>query len=329
MSDQSLNMTEAVGVLEDLMDDNGFIDEQDAENFEDAEVTQPSDDDEEVSDTVEEEEASDEQEEDEEQEDEDEESESEEDQETEEKLFEIEIDGETYEVNEEELLSGYLRNEQLVKRQSELEAEYQEKTTELEQHQVQLLSRLEELTLEGNLALQKYKNVNWEHLKQSDPESYRIARLEYIEAEEEAKRRNAERDQLRAMHAEAQKLRHEAYLKTQFAIAEKLIPEIKNEEFVSKLVDYGKSIGFTEQEIQSIGDAKVLFLMNQARLYAESQVKRKAAQEKVSKDLPPVIKPGVPRTVAQEGNRKVRDLQNRLKSTNDLRDAARLLEHFV
>lgn len=317
-----LSVVEATSTLEDLLDDDGFLPEENPNPQEEEEVIEDEESNEEEQE-VEDEES------DAEEEAEDEPKDKPED-ESEDTLYEIEIDGELYEVNEEELVSGYLRNEQLVKRQQEVEEQYQAKQNELEQTQQQLLDRLEELTLEGNVALQKFRNVNWERLRNENPEAYKEARLDYIEAQEIAQKRESQRQQLLAMHQQAQTIKHEAYLKAQRSLAEKLIPEINDQEVVQKIVDYGKGIGFSEQEIQSIADAKILFLLNQSRLYSESQLKRKEAKEtKVSKDLPPVIKPGAPRSVAQENGRKERDLKAQLRNTTSLRDAAKLLEHFV
>ena len=318
---ESIDVFEGASALVDLMNDDGFT-EVDELNF--VKQVDPEDEDEDEVDEVEAEEDEEEPED----EPEDEESEEEED-EGESELFEVEIDGEVYEVNEEELLSGYLRNETLVKRQNELEEEYQAKTVELETDRQRLAEQLDALLLEGNVTLQKYRNVDWNALKQEDPESYRQARLEYIEAQEVAQFHTQRRNQLAELDAQAKQLRHNAYLKSQHQLAEKLIPELKEEGFVDNLLKYGKSIGFTEDDIRGISDAKALFILNQARLYAESQVKRKEAHVKVSKDLPPVIKPGAPKTKAQEGSHSAKIAREKLGKTHSLRDAAAVLLDFV
>lgn len=315
---EAIDVFEGASALVDLMNDDGFT-EVDELNF--VKQVDPEDEDEDEIDEVE----TEEDEEDPEDESEDEESEDE----GESELFEVEIDGEVYEVNEEELLSGYLRNETLVKRQNELEEEYQAKTVELETDRQRLAEQLDALLLEGNVTLQKYRNVDWNALKQEDPESYRQARLEYIEAQETAQFHTQRRNQLAALDAQAKQLRHSAYLKSQHQLAEKLIPELKEEGFVDNLLKYGKSIGFTEDDIRGISDAKALFILNQARLYAESQVKRKEAHVKVSKDLPPVIKPGAPKTKAQEGSHSAKVARAQLGKTHSIRDAAAVLLDFV
>lgn len=321
------DITEAIGQLDSILDENGWVAPEGDIEFVKVEVDEDGEPVEEVEEEETEEVKA-------ELEEESEEDESEEDgeaeEESEDELFEIEIDGEVYEVNKEELYSGYLRNEELVKRQTELESKVQEREAELEAEQARVADYLEQLLLEGNVVIQKYRNIDWENLKAEDPETYRQARLEFIEAQEQQQARAARRDQIVNMHKKAQEIKHQAYLQSQHKLAEQLIPELKQEGFADQLISFGKSIGYTEDEIKSISDAKALFVLNQARLYAESQVRKKAALEKkVSKDLPPVVKPGAPKTKAQESSKQRREAIGKLKTTHSLRDAASVLMDFV
>lgn len=321
------DITEAIGQLDSILDENGWVAPEGDIEFVKVEV----DEDGEPVEEVEEEETEEVEAELEEESEEDEsEEEGEAEEESEDELFEIEIDGEVYEVNKEELYSGYLRNEELVKRQTEVESKLQEREAELEAEQARVADYLEQLLLEGNVVIQKYRNIDWESLKAEDPDTYKQARLEFIEAQEQQQARAARRDQIVNMHKKAQEIKHQAYLQSQHKLAEQLIPELKQEGFADQLISFGKSIGYTEDEIKSISDAKALFVLNQARLYAESQVRKKAALEKkVSKDLPPVVKPGAPKTKAQESSKQRREAIGKLKSTHSLRDAASVLMDFV
>ncbi len=320
------DITEAIGQLDSILDENGWVAPEGDIEFVKVEV----DEDGEPVEEVEEEETEEVEAELEEESEEDESEEDAEEESGEEELFEIEIDGEVYEVNKEELYSGYLRNEELVKRQSDLEETIQAKEAELEAEQARVADYLEQLLLEGNVVIQKYRNIDWESLKAEDPDTYKQARLEFIEAQEQQQARAARRDQIVNMHKKAQEIKHQAYLQSQHKLAEQLIPELKQEGFADQLISFGKSIGYTEDELKSISDAKALFVLNQARLYAESQVRKKAALEKkVSKDLPPVVKPGAPKTKAQESSKQRREAIGKLKTTHSLRDAASVLMDFV
>lgn len=245
-------------------------------------------------------------------------------------LFDIEIDGEEYEVNLPELKEGYLRSEELARRTTELETEYQEKISSVEAREAALAAELESLVLTQSVELQRYRNVDWEALKRDDPEQYRNLRIQAIDAQEQVQKLSQRRADIQRLHNQAQAIRQEAYLKDQREIAKRLIPDFEKPEFQQSVLQYGKQIGYTEEEIQGISDARQLLILNQARLFAESQVRRKAALEKKeSKDLPPAIKPGAPKTKTQEEGRKSKHLRSKLNQTHDLRDAAAVLLDYV
>lgn len=321
-----IDTIDAADIIEANLDDNGWLRQDSDIEFVKSEV----DEDGEPVEVEEEEDSEEESEEDTNDEEVDSEDEESEEGSTEEELFEIEIDGETYEVNKEELYAGYLRNEELAKRRAEVEEAVQAKETELETERQRLVDALDAVLLEGNVTLQKYRNVDWEGIKATNPEGYKQARLEYIEAQEQQQQRESRRNAILQMQQQAQAIKHQAYLQSQHKLAAQLIPELKEEGFADKLVSYGKTIGYTEEDIRSISDAKSLFILNQARLYAESQVRKKAALEKkVSKDLPPVVKPGAPKTNAQEDSRRRKETLARLGKTKSVRDAAAVLLDFV
>ena len=323
---EGANVVDTASQLEALMDDNGdFVETEEVQDEGHQGVTEGH-----VEDFEEEEESEETTEEETEEEESEEESEEEE---TEGELFEVTIGEDVYEVNLEELTAGYLRNEDLLKRHQDLEAEYQEKLDAAEQERSQLIGTLQQLTLANDVGLQKFQNVNWDQLKAKDPEAYKDALVEFTEAQRQAQLVKGRQSELQKIHQKAQEIKHAAYLKQQQEVAQRLIPELANEEtrqgFTDAIVKYGKSIGYTEDDLLSIADAKALFVLDQARKYSEMKTKHQTAKEKVSKDLPQAIKPGTPKTKGQEQTRRTKELQARFKSSHDIRDAAALLEAHV
>lgn len=242
----------------------------------------------------------------------------------EDKLFDIRIGEDDYEVNLEELKTGYLRNEDLIARRTELESEYDERVSELEQTQQELLEELQRTAVFALGNANKYDQVNWQQLKQQDPEQYSKLRLEALEAKEQSDAILKRRNDVSLMAAKAQEIKQQARLQSQTKLAKELIPEMTTDpDFGKKLVAYGKQIGYTELEISSIDDARQLAVLNQARLYAESQVRRKEALEKkVTKELPPVMKPGAPRTTSSEMSKKTKQARQRLGNERSVDAAA-------
>lgn len=242
----------------------------------------------------------------------------------EEQLIEIEIGDDVYEVNLEELKSGYLRNESYVARQVELEDQFAAKQEEVEQTRAQLLEEIEAYAVTALSNANAYDQVNWNQLKQQDPEQYQRLRLEALEAREQANGVIQRRATIRGMQQEAQRLRHEAYVKTQSELAQKLIPELSTDkEFGAKLIKYGKEVGYTEDDIRSIADARQLAVLNDARQWRESQARRKGALEKIETvEVKPVLKPGATTPKTNEATKKVKASHQRLQKEQSIEAAA-------
>lgn len=262
-------------------------------------------------------------------EDDEEESEEEESEVVEDPLFDIVIDGEEYEVNLEELKSGYLRQEELVKAKVELEELVSNKEYELLSEREKLIENYNQLILEDGVNLEQFKNIDWERFRQQDPEQYREWRIRYVEAQEVLQRKVARRDQIAAIHNKQQELRHQAYVSQQAKLAKELIPEIEQDDFIDSLVAYGESVGFTKEEILNIADAKSLFVLKQAMENSKASAARQAALEKRTKVVPKVVKPGQRTSQADETRGKQNQLRAKLNTTHSMKDAAAVLLDFV
>lgn len=317
---EPMDVLDAADLFGDLVDENGYMPgDEDFQGVEPEETTEEVVEEEET--TEEEDEAEDEDEGGSEESDEDE-SEDESD-EGEEKLIEIQIGDEIYEVNEEELKAGYLRNEALVARTTELETQYNQRFQEVAEKEVQVLAELDALLMLQNADAAKFRNVNWQELKTLDPEKYSELRLEYLDAQEKQQVLSERKAQLQSLHQQAERIKHEAHLREQHSIALKLLPELEKPEFQQELVSYGKELGFTEDEVRGIADARQLVLLNQARLYARSQLRRKEAlEQKVPKGVPKVTKPGAPQATGQVKAKQTRAAAEGLKKSGGIRDAA-------
>lgn len=330
-----LNTNDAAGSIEDLIDDNGWLpgdEEYEAPVVEaTAEEEDETDDAEPDADTDEGSEE-DGEEDDAEVSDEEEPEEPEEDKSetiSDETLVDIQIGEDTYEVNFAELRAGYLRNEDYANKVQAHEAEYDSKLSALEVREAELAEelRLASVMVAGDL--NAYEQINWAGLKNADPAKYQELRVEYVEARERAAQVEARRQSIAGMHTEAQKLRHQAYLKGQMALADSIVPGWREPKFLEDLVAFGKSVGHTEEEIRGISDARHLLVLNQAKLYAESQVRRKEAMDKkVKTNLPPVNKPGAVKEKTSTDRRVVKNAQAAFQRDKSVESAAALLMNF-
>lgn len=245
-------------------------------------------------------------------------------------LVDIEIDGEAYEVNLTELKSGYLRQEEFTKRVTELEQKATEFQEQVSEREVALQRELEmaQVILAGDLS--KYDQIDWNRLKTEDPANYQKLRLEAIDAKESLQGLQNRRNQIQSLHEEAQKIKQSVHVKAQIELATKLMPEFKDATFRDGLINYGKDIGYTEDELYSMTDARQLLLLNQARLYAEGQVRRKeAVAKKATKELPPVVKAGAPKAKGSESKQAIKLASQRFAKEHSVEAAAALFEQTV
>lgn len=258
---------------------------------------------------------------------EDEEGEPEETQEIDdEALVDIKIGDDEYEVNILELKSGYLRNEDYVNKVAAHEKEYLEKSVQIEQLEAQLAEELQHVAVIVTGDLAKYDRINWAALKDADPAQYNALRVEATEAKEQAAALIERKNTIQKMHQKAQELRNQAYVKSQIEIAEKIVPGFREPAFFEALVSHGKDIGYSQDEIESIADARQLFLLNASRLYAESQVRKKSAMDKkVKTDLPPVVKPGVAKDKTSTDRQVVKNAKAVFQRDRSVDSAAALL----
>lgn len=245
-------------------------------------------------------------------------------------LVDIEIDGEAYEVNLTELKTGYLRQEEFTKRVTELEQKAVEFQEQVSEREVELQRELEmaQVILAGDLS--KYDQIDWARLKTEDPTNYQKLRLEAIDAKESLQGLQNRRNQIQSLHEEAQKIKQAVHVKSQIELATKLMPEFKDATFRDGLINYGKDIGYTEDELYSMTDARQLLLLNQARLYAEGQVRRKeAVAKKATKELPPVVKAGAPKAKGSESKQAIKLASARFAKDHSVESAAALFEQTV
>lgn len=209
------------------------------------------------------------------------------------KLYDIEIDGETYEVNLPELTSGYLRNEEYVKRSTALEAAHNERVAALEVKEAELLREIEGYAVQGIAELRQYDQLDWNKLKNEDPEGYQSKRLEFLDKRDAVQHQINRRGQIQALQNKAAEIKHQAYLESQRKQVTELLPDFDKPEFQTGLVKFADSIGITEDEVRGIADAKHLLILDMARRFAEGQIKKKEVlNRKVTQDLPEVLKPG-------------------------------------
>ena len=250
------------------------------------------------------------------------------------RTYTVKIDGKDTEVTEDELLSGYSRQADYT-RKSQVLAEQRKKMDEelaaTQQERQQYQSQLEQFKLQADSKLEEFKSVDWVKLKEEDPMEYALKRDQYRELQEN-KRLIAEEQQNLAQkqQAEMQTKWNEELARQQEVMAQRL-PEWNDPEKGPKLKQNIKSFamkkGFTEQEVDSLIDARSVDVLHKAMMY-ENLLEAKINQKK-AKVVPKVQKPGTPSTKSEVNSEKVKQTRARLKKTGRVDDAALAIKSLM
>ena len=250
------------------------------------------------------------------------------------RTYTVKIDGKDTEVTEDELLSGYSRQADYT-RKSQVLAEQRKKMDEelaaTQQERQQYQSQLEQFKIQADSKLEEFKSVDWTKLKEEDPMEYALKRDQYRELQEN-KRLVAEEQQNLAQkqQAEMQTKWNEELARQQEVMAQRL-PEWNDPEKGPKLKQNIKSFalkkGFTEQEVDSLIDARSVDVLHKAMMY-ETLLEAKISQKK-AKVVPKVQKPGAPSTKSEVNSEKVKQTRARLKRSGRVDDAALAIKSIM
>lgn len=248
---------------------------------------------------------------------------------SEEPVYTVTIDGTAYEVTQDELIQGYQRNADYTRKTQELAAEKAQSSDFVERSKKDVeakLAKLDQLNQAAQAQLQQeYAQVDFEKLYEEDP--VEAARLEH-----KMRKKN---EQLQQVQEQTQKLQMEEfnkYLEEQQRQMTVKIPEMthpeKGPQFRKQMRDYLSSVGFNNQEIDSVYDHRYVMLVKDAMSYrnlqkAKPQIKKKAV------NAPKVVKGGVSKSKGQQAAEAKRQQLSRLKKTGKVADAAKIFRSLV
>lgn len=233
-----------------------------------------------------------------------------------------------------EVLDGYKRSQTL---QQELEqarkvapipAEFEQQLQQQVAARQQLMSLIEELQAVTKPALPDLELVNPNNPNKFNPAAYHQQVAEYQRQMAEREALNQARAYAEKQQAEQMAVVAEAQYRREFAKAVELWPELKDKAAARKVVDdVANAYGFTPQEVQSIGDARVLSVLKDALAFRQG----KAAQETAVKVVK--AKPKLVRATARQsaGGRSASAAQHleRLGKTGSMDDAVAALAELL
>ena len=248
--------------------------------------------------------------------------------------YTIKVDGKDVEVTLDELQAGYSRQADYT-RKSQVLAEQRKKADEelaaTQQERQRYLSQLEQFNTQADSKIEELAKTDWTKLKEEDPTEYMLKRDQYRELQDN--KRVVEEEQKNLQYKQQQE--HEAkwqkeLVRQQQIMAEKL-PEWTDPDKGPKLKQSIKAFavkkGFTEQEVNSLIDARSVDVLHKAMLY-ENLLAAKISNKK-TKVVPKVQKPGSPATKGEISSDKVKAQRARLRKTGHVNDAKNVIESLM
>ncbi len=211
---------------------------------------------------------------------EEEEDEDEEEVESNEQSFKVRSDGVDLDVTLDELISGYSRQSSFTKKSQALAEDrksFENEIAEAKQLRSQAIEALE--SAKTALPQQAKKDSQyWQDLKDSDPMQFMLERDEVREAQSQDQMREQQVQQLRSQEDAEQQANLKKYIASQRDNLSELIPEWSDEKVADSerklIVEYGKGIGFTDQELGEAYDSRAVATMRKAMLYDKLTQKR-------------------------------------------------------
>jgi len=254
-------------------------------------------------------------------------------------LYAVTVDGNTAEVPLDELISGYQRQATFTKRNQELASEREildQERQRLAPHEQALMQErqeyvgvLQQLRQQIEAAAQP-PDIDWARLEKEDPVQW--LRLRELQRERQGQLQAVQTEQVRMQEILADKNSEELQtrLTSERTMVLEKIPEWSDPELQAdeqrKLLEYGKTLGFSEEELGQVYDHRALVALRNAWRYEEltNGTKVKAAKSKIGSA--PTAHKGTSRRAL---SRKQRAQRSKLRKTGKVHDAAAIFEEML
>lgn len=205
-------------------------------------------------------------------------------------LYKIKVGEDEIEVSEQELINGYHRQsdysrktQALAEERKKLEAEresFVKKKGELEKQYSQKLSL--EIDIVNSQLKKEFGDIDWESLKEEDPQEYALKKIEYRERKEQLSEKQQELIKIQNDEAVSNR---DAFIKHQtseWEIFTQNNPDFKEVDNIKKLHQFMHNKGMNEQERASIADHRYFDIINKAMKYEEMIKKADVKAKKIA-----------------------------------------------
>lgn len=247
--------------------------------------------------------------------------------------FRVKAAGEEKDVTLDELMQGYQLGADYTKKTQEL-AELR-KANEAEQKAIQESKQVRDTYAQRLKAIEEFltqgdSQEDLAALKENDPIGYAVKVAEQTEKKEQLNAVRAEQQRIAQQQQAEQSQAMQNFVAQEAQKLAQVLPEfsdpVKGEQLRSEIRNYGKSKGFTDEELAQVYDHRHVEILNKARLYDLLQKSKPSVKKKVA-EAPKMVKSG---TNVKAGNADIRKKQMaKLRQTGKKEDAVALFENFI
>ncbi len=247
--------------------------------------------------------------------------------------FKVKAAGEEKDVTLDELIKGYQLGADYTKKTTEV-AE-QRKAVEAERQAIEEAKYARDLYAQRLQAMEEFivaqaPQEDLASLKENDPIGYAVKVAELQEKKEQLSAIRAEQARIAQVQQAEQAQAMQQRVTQEAQKLAQVLPEFsdptKGENLRKEIRTYGKSLGFTDEELSSVYDSRHVVTLHKAMMYDKLQKSKPALTKKVA-EAPKMMKSG---TVAKANNNEtIKKQTQQLRSSGKVRDAAALFEQFL
>ena len=256
-------------------------------------------------------------------------------------LYAVTVNGEEQEVSLDELMKGYSRQsdytrktQEVSEQRKEFDAMKQNMAQEYQQIQAerqQYTQALQSL-MEGSMAgIDKFANVDWEVLKETDPIEYVTRKEEFREAQEKVQNLQREQHVAQQRHHAQSQHEHRQMLQQETTALVTALPDWgdsgKQPAIAKNIRSYAMENGFTKEELDSLVDHRSILVLLKAQKY--DQLQNSDVRGKKLKNKPRVIRSGTGGDKKADSKSRRTAKMKRLRSSGHVDDAASILEDMM
>jgi hypothetical protein len=238
-------------------------------------------------------------------------------------LVTVKIDGKTQQITLKEAREGYQRQSDYSRNMNALREEKQEVEAAREQAKI-LEAQYAQLipALRQQLEQMMPQEPDWEKLHREDPLNYPLIRDQWRDYQERLAATRAEQERLSYLRQQEEQTQLRKIVEEGQKWLTEKNPEWRDakkwDEARSKLKDYGRKIGYTDEELAQAYDPRALLVLDKARKYDELMANRPKPQKQ---EGPKPMKAGTAASSPRKTTEITR-MKQRLAKTGSVDDAA-------